>query len=233
MSVTLDELTVKPPVFETSYRLVPSRFPPVTIFDDLVDPKEIDILYEIESLTNDRLDLEQLGEMSLIAPKDRLVGPGTTPVMAAFAHPSADGSRFSDGSFGVYYCANGVDTAIKEAAHHRARFLRQSQEPACRIEMRCYVGKIQANLHDGVGHSLDEHILAPDSYVYSQPLGKALREAGSFGLTYPSVRDRSGLCAALFRPPAIHAVRQSTHYQFIFDGQRISDVVQLREHQRL
>ncbi len=229
----VDELVVRKSAFLEAYRLVPSRFPPVTIFDELVAPEEIDVLQALESRTNDRLDLDQLGEAGLIAPEDRVVGPGTTPVMAAFAHPNRSGSRFTDGRFGVYYCAARVDTAIKEVAFHRARFLRESREPACQIEMRCYVGRIRKHLHDGIGHGLDDKILDPDSYHHSQPLGAALRDAGAYGLTYPSVRDPDGMCAALFRPPAIPVVQQTTHYRFDFDGQRITDVVELGAHTSL
>ena len=40
---------------QTHYRIIPSTYPPINFFEDLVDPAEMEILWEIESLTNERL----------------------------------------------------------------------------------------------------------------------------------------------------------------------------------
>ena len=42
-------------VWRPSQRLVPSRFPPVSLFDRVADPKDLEALYALESLTNDRI----------------------------------------------------------------------------------------------------------------------------------------------------------------------------------
>lgn len=223
------ELPVHPPAFPRGFRIVPSRFPPVGVFDELVDPEEVDALYEIETLTNDRLS-EDLGLIHLVAPEDRLAGPGATPIMAAFTHPNPGGSRFSDGSFGVYYCGDSEEVAIRESVHHRERFLRLTGESPCRIEMRLYTGEIQRDLHDGLEGRLPDDVLNPEDYTVSQQWGAELREIGSYGLMYPSVRHPGGLCAALFRPPAISPVRQARHYEYRFDGAHITDVVVLGAH---
>lgn len=219
-------LPVGSPAFGRGYRIVPSRFPPTGVFDELVDPDELDLLHEIEARTNDRL-ADELGQIHLVAPDDRLVGPGTTPIMAAFTHPSPAGSRFSDGSYGVFYCADGEDVAIRETAYHRERFLRFTDEPPCRIEMRLYTGRLQRDLHDGLDDRLPAAVLDPADYTTSQQWGRKLREANAFGLTYPSVRYPGGRCAALLRPPAIAPLRQDRHYLYRFDGERITDVVTL------
>ena len=43
--------------------------------------------------------------------------------MAAFTHLNPDGSRFSDGRYGVFYAARSLDTAVAETMHHRANFM--------------------------------------------------------------------------------------------------------------
>ncbi|MGN8160378.1 RES family NAD+ phosphorylase [Salinisphaera sp. SWV1] len=223
------ELSCSVHPFDRVHRIVPSRFPPVGIFDRLGDPDDLQALFELEGQTNDRLD-DGLGDIGLVAAGDRLVGPGTTPIMAAFTHPALSESRFTDGTYGIYYCADTSDAAIRESAHHRARFLRMTQEPQCRLEMRLYVGMLQTALHDGLDGALPASVLDPDSYEISQAWGRALRDDGAYGLTYPSVRYAGGRCAALFRPPAIGPVTQSAHYQFVFDGEDISQVVQLGDY---
>lgn len=218
-------LPVRPAPFVTVHRLVASRFPPVGLFDRVADRAEFELLAELESRTNDRL--HQPPRADQIAEEDWRFGPGWTPVMAAFCHPNPDGSRFSDGRFGVYYAAAEVDTAISETIHHRERFLRATNEPPCFIDMRCYLGELQTPLHDGLGPGLPAEVLDPDDYRAGQALAQQLRAASSWGLSYASVRHPGGRCVALFRPPAISPVRQAEHYRYQYDGQQVVSVLRM------
>lgn len=220
------------PPFQQAYRIIPTRYPPVGLFDDLVAKDDLAVLYEIEGRTNDRLRRE-LGELDLVDPDDWLVGAGSTPIMAAFTHPSPSGSRFSDGGFGVYYCADAPAVAIRETAHHRAIFLRQTGEGQTMFDMRQYVGTLAKPLYDGRGGRLPQGALDPDSYSVGQGVGRALRDQRAWGLVYPSVREPGGLCAALFRPPAITDVVQSVSYRYVFDGDTITEVYPVGEPIRL
>ena len=38
------------------WRIIPSRFPPIDWFERVADPADLEAIYELESLTNDRLD---------------------------------------------------------------------------------------------------------------------------------------------------------------------------------
>src|SRR5690606_23640458 len=178
-----------------SYRIVSSRFPPVGLFDRIASAEDLDAVFEIESLTNPRLR-EEWGELSLVPPARRISGPGTTPVMAAFTHANPDGSRFSDGTYGVYYAARERVTAIAETIHHRQRFLRATDEPATVLQMRCYLADLTGRLHDIRGGWPELH--DPDSYAASQAAARELRRAGSDGMVYDSVRRRGGQCVAAF-----------------------------------
>ena len=48
-----------------AWRLVPSRFPPQGVFDRIADPADLEALFAIEALTNDRLR-EELGQLALV-----------------------------------------------------------------------------------------------------------------------------------------------------------------------
>mgnify|MGYP003694332483 CR=1 FL=1 len=85
-----------------SYRLIPSRYPTVGLYDAIADAADLEAVFAIEALANPRLR-DELGELQLVPPDERVSGPGATPVMAAFTHLNPEGSRFSDGSYGVYY----------------------------------------------------------------------------------------------------------------------------------
>ena len=201
-------------VWRPSHRLVPSRFPPVGLFDRVADAKDLEAVFALEAMTNDRLR-EEAGDLSLVPAKDHVAGPGTTPIMAAFTHLNPEGSRFSDGSYGVYYCARMLETALAEVRYHQERFLRRTNEGPLRLELRLYSSNLDAKLTD-VRKFPEFHI--PDNYGPGQRLGRGWRAAGKDGVLYRSVRHEGGLCAAVFRPPVLGACKQSSHYAFHFDG---------------
>lgn len=203
-----------------AHRLIPTRFPPVGLFDRVADPKDLDAVYAIEALTNDRLRNE-VGELALVAPADRVSGPGTTPIMAAFTHCNPEGSRFSDGTYGVYYAANRLETAVREVAHHRARFLARTREPPDEFDFRCYIARIRGTMHDLRGRTDLPELYDPDSYSRSMVFGRAVRALGSPGIVYDSVRDRGGQCVGVFKPRVITDCVQAEHVTLIWDGQAI------------
>lgn len=215
-----------------SARIVPSRYPPVGLFDRVADAADLEAVFAVEALTNDRLR-DEAGEITLVPAEDRIRGAGTTPIMAAFTHPNREGSRFSDGSYGVYYAGESLATAIAESRFHRARFLAWSAEPPMRVGMRAYYARIRAELHDLRGwREAKPDLFDPDPERYGpgQVLGRELRARGSGGVVYPSVRRQGGECAGVFRPRLIAPVTQGPHFEFIWDGQSIIDVLQVRRY---
>jgi hypothetical protein len=212
-----------------AYRIVPSRFPPVGVFDRIAAPGDLEALYAIEAMTNPRLR-DELGQLQLV-PKDRRIsGPGSTPVMAAFTHLNPEGSRFSDGSWGVFYAGHSIATAVEETVYHRERFLAATAEPPCDIEMRCYRTSIQARLHDLRGGWAAEH--DPEQYAAGVALARRLRSEGSDGLVYDSVRHRGGECVAVFYPDRVAPCVQAQHLMYRWDGKRIAQVLTVDEWKR-
>jgi hypothetical protein len=216
------DIPVRAVHWKPCYRLIPSRYPTVGLYDAIADPADLDVVFAIESLTNPRLR-DEAGELRLVPPEERVAGPGATLVMAAFTHLNPDGSRFSDGSHGVYYAAQSLETAIAEVSHHRAVFLARTAEPAIDIDLRLITATLQTRLHDlrRLGDA-GAALLDPDSYAAPQALARTLRAAGSFGVQYPSVRHAGGLCVGVFRPRALRHARAGTHIALHWDGARIT-----------
>jgi hypothetical protein len=211
-----------------SYRLIPSRYPTVGLYDAIADPADLDVVFAIEALANPRLR-DELGEIALVPKEERLTGPGATPVMAAFTHLNPEGSRFSDGGYGVYYAAHSLDTAIAEVGHHRAVFLRRTEEPAIDLDLRLVTASVEADLHDLLepdaaanAESRFAAVLDPDDYAASQSLGRRLRAAGSWGLRWPSVRHAGGECVGIFRPRALRHAKAAAHLALHWDGSRVT-----------
>jgi hypothetical protein len=206
--------------WQPGWRIVPTRYPTVYLFDRVADPDEFEALYALEALTNDRIR-DELGEIALVPPQERLYGPGSGPIMAAFTHLNPAGSRFSDGSYGVFYAARERDTAIAETRFHHGLFLAATREPAMHLPMRLYRVDVEASLHDLRALAT---VHAPDSYAASQALGRELRRAGSAGVLYRSVRQPGGQCAGLFKPGAARQCVHAAYLLYAWDGARIADV---------
>lgn len=208
--------------WEPSYRLVPSRFPPIPLFDRVADPSDLEAVIAIEDLTNNRRR-DEIGEIRLVAPEDRISGPGTSPIMAAFTHVNPEGGRFTDGTYGAYYAARDLATAVRESAHHRAIFLARTNEAPGEIDMRCYLAILDADLVDIRGlRKKRPGLYDPASYARSQPFARALRARGATGIVWDSVRRPGGECAAAFKPRALQPATQGPHLSFVWDGERIA-----------
>lgn len=175
-----------------------------------------------EMLVNPRIR-DEVGEVHLVPPGERVSGPGATYVMAAFTHLNPKGSRFSDGTYGVYHAGRELATALRETAYHFGRIAADSRDGPRHEDMRVLVSKVDARFHDleTLPRAMQKHLLDPDSYALSQPFGARLREAGSNGMVYPSVRHRDGRCLAAFRPKAVGLPTQTKHLQYHYDGQRV------------
>ena len=210
------------PEWEHQYRIVASEYPPINFFEALVDPDLMDELFFVEGLTNDRLR-DDVGDIALVAPEDRVSGPGSSPVMAAFTHIGTE-SRFSDGSFGIYYAGESLITAIEETKFHRERFLGYTTEAPGEIDMRAYIGEIAKPLHDiRIGHD-DLHDPDTGTWPLPQAFGQKMRKNNSCGIAYRSVRNPGGECIAALRPPAVTIPRQGPHLSYVWDGSRITRV---------
>lgn len=223
------EIPISPIDWHPAYRIIPSRFPPIDLFEEVADPGDLDAIYEIEAMTNDRLR-DEVGDLKLVPDEDRISGPGASPIMAAFTHLNPSGDRFTDGSFGVFYASLSMETAIAETKYHRAQFMEATAEPAQELDMRVYAVDLDASLHD-IRNMQESHpaYYHPTSYAVSQKLAYELRESGSDGIVYNSVRHNVGECAAIFRPRLLSNCRQERHLCYVWDGQAIGIVYEKRD----
>ena len=202
-------------------RIIRSAFPPIDLFEDIADPADWPLLISAEQKTNPRI-MASIGNLDLVPVERRVGGPGASWLMAPFTHISPDRpSRFTDGSFGVFYVGKVFETALFETIHHHARFMaRTAESPGWTSQFREIVLSVSADLHDlrgAAGHPA----LAGDSYAASQALAKTLQSAGSDGVVYPSIRHGGGACAGLFYPDCASDPVQGRHLDYHWDGVRV------------
>jgi hypothetical protein len=214
-------------VWQPSYRILPSRFPPISVYERVADPADLEAVFAVENLTNPRLR-QEAGDISIVPPADRVSGRGSTPIMAAFTHLNPEGSRFGDGTYGVYYAARTLDTAIVESSYQRARFLARTREATIEIDMRTYLADVAGELHDIRGRTGLIDVYDRESYAAGQALGRELKSINSWGIVYDSVRDPGGECVGAFRPPILSNCIQGPHFCYVWNGERITTVYEKR-----
>lgn len=222
-------LPVTPVHWAPCRRIIPSRFPPIQLFERVADPADLDGVFEVEAMTNPRLR-EEVGDLRLVPPEDRISGPGASIIMAAFTHLNPHGSRFADSTYGVFYAALDLDTAIAETTYHRACFMRATQQPRMELDMRVYLVDLHADMHDLRRRQSDYPLVYhPDDYAAGQQLARVLRTEGSDGIVYDSVRRTGGECTAVFRPRLLSSGRQERHLCYVWNGTEIERVYEKRE----
>jgi hypothetical protein len=215
--------------WQPCFRVIPSRYPTIHLFERVADPADWEALYWIESLTNPRLR-DEVGDIELVPREERTFGPGGSVIMAPFTHLDPAGSRFADGTFGAFYAAAHLATSIAETCYHRELFLRATRQGPLELDMRSYLADVVARFHDIRGkRTRMSDIYDPDSYISSQVLGRQLKLNDSNGIVYDSVRHPGGECLAIYRPRLIQNLRQGVHLRYAWDGGRISRVYELRQ----
>ncbi|MBA4176431.1 MAG: hypothetical protein C0505_07710 [Leptothrix sp. (in: Bacteria)] len=203
---------------------MPTRHPAITLFDRVAAADDFDALYALEALTNERAR-DELGQVERVPREQRVYGPGSGPVMAAFTHVNTLGSRFSAGEWGVFYAAQDRATAVAETRHHHGLFMAATRQRPMHLPMRLYHVAIDARLHDlRPAGAVPAAVYDPDSYAAAQALGARLRAGGSAGVVYRSVRQPGGQCAGLFSPRGAGPCLHAAYLLYAWDGERFTDV---------
>ena len=214
----------------TGYRLVNSKFPPIDLFDDVASADEFLALHALQALTNPRLQNE-VGNLALLPPEQIPFGiRGCSYAVAPFTHVNPQGSRFSDGSFGVLYFADRVETAIAEVTFHQQLYWEKVPELHYeRFVFRGLKGIFnEEDLTDAEGLPIKHAVYSPEDYSVSQPFGASIRKQGG-GLRYHSVRYPGARCWALMTPHNVTDIIQTSHLEMIWNG-TITQVNHLRSY---
>ncbi|WP_246837776.1 RES family NAD+ phosphorylase [Salinicola sp. MH3R3-1] len=185
----------------------------------MADEKEFDALHQLQALTNPRLQAET-GDLGLIDREDIPFGiAGCSYAVAPFTHLNTSGSRFSDGSFGVLYLADCLDTAIAEVRHHQQVYWHNVPDlDFDRFVFRELVCEFsEAELLDLCQLPLVDPIFAPNDYTASRALGAAASAQKIPGIRYPSVRQEDTRCWGLMTPRYVRSIVQSSHLEMIWN----------------
>jgi hypothetical protein len=124
--------------------------------------------------------------------------------------PNPKGSRFSDGSFGVYYVASELETAIAETIFHFEEFARDSRDPMQMEDIRVLVGGVAAEFAGvaALAEPRRSQILDPSSYAISRAYARDLREAARTASSFVAVRANASV--RLDHAPSVCQTKRDT-----------------------
>ena len=134
-------------------------------------------------------------------------------------------SRFSDGSFGVWYGSESVETTVYESAYHWYRGLLSDagfEQMAVIAERKVYWVACNAALLDfrQVSDAQPE-LLHPSDYTFCQAVGARIHREGHPGLLTQSVRRPAGENLAIFNPAVLSNPRHNCQLTYRLESGQI------------
>lgn len=197
------------PAPQPSHRLIPSRFPPIGLFDTVSTAADLEAVMELAGWTNDRLVRERVARLPQA--EWAFGRSNSSIVMAAFLHAAPGGGRFNGPDLGAWYASTAIPTAIAEVGHHLRREALARGVDGMKRTYRSYSARLDGSFVDI--RDSEPLLHAPDDYAPGQAYGEKLRADGEDGLLYSSVRHRGGHNACAFRPSKVLDVVQADHFE--------------------
>ena len=134
-------------------------------------------------------------------------------------------SRFSDGSFGVWYGSESVETTVYESAYHWFRGLLSDsgfEHMAVIAERKVYWVACQAALLDFREVTEDQpDLLHSSDYTFCRSIGARIHREGHPGLLTKSVRRPAGENIAVFNPLVLSNPRHNCQLTYRLEGEQI------------
>ena len=195
------------------YNLIPSRFPPIPVFERINPDRQTEIA-ELESLTNPRLKEKQI-LLSGAAVVDTDIPAVQNWNHAPFAYRNPEGSRFFGPDNPALELAADKQTALLMAVAGRERFLSRTSEAPIDLEMRELCRAVKGKFADlrcfGLISDRDRRI----------ELGLKVIEAKMDGLLFHPLERPSATCVSVLTNQAFDRANQGRHFKFLWNGDQI------------
>lgn len=201
------------------YRLIPSRFPSVEVYQGLVANDHFQALYDLEAETNPRLKS-----------KDRALAAyareGSARLQnwnhAPFRYANPEGTRFFPSTRPALEMAGDPQTALARAILRREVFLERTREASMGIDMRMLKTPVNGRFADLTQIPLELDEVARRAATADIPDSCA-------GVAFLPPERPHALCLAVLDPAVLGTSIQTVHYRFEWNGKRISKVYEFTE----
>lgn len=196
---------------QPAFRLIPSRFPPIGLFDTVATAADLLAAMELAGWTNDRLVSERLKRL----PQSQWVygGANSSVIMASFLHASP--TRFNGADLGAWCAGDDIRTSVAEVAHHLRRETVARSVPAMKRTYRTYVANLLGDDYRDIrGDQVNlGNVYKSDSYADSQVFGAIVRQARKSGILFDSLRWAGGSNIVSYHPSNVTNVLQGDYYE--------------------
>lgn len=201
---------------QTFYQLIPSRFPPVEVYERLGDLDVQNAAKVLENRTNPRL-IEQA----------RLAASGMSSLgetglqnwnHAPFAYKDPRGTFFLGPAFGCLELATTENLALAYSLIRREAFLANTNEAAIGLDMRVLSRKIDGTFDDLTNFNLDF------PQADRRKIGNALLAEDSKGVIFCRPGFGTEEFIAVFDQAILSKGLQGAHYRFTWDGEQIKSI---------
>lgn len=195
-----------------AYRLIPSRFPPVNVYQGLIANDRLEEVFAAENLTNPRIrSKERMASTAKDNP--RLQNWNLAP----FAYGNPDGTLFFKEDGPCLELSTERQTALAVSVEKRETFLESTQEAPIGLDMRMLCHPIKGRFWDLRG-------LSPPAAGLDE---KARREIGAMipaeaqGILFRPLERPAGTCIAILTGEVLERSTQTIHFRYMWDGKRI------------
>lgn len=198
--------------------LIPSRFPPIALFERIADEAEAAVVAEIEGLTNPRLRERQ---------RAAGVGAGdvTSPMFqnwnhAPFAYRNPLGSRHFGPEVSVLEMAEDLETALAVSVRRREAFLGSTGEARTDLDMRVLTRRVTGGFGDFRAFPAD----ADRDALLSAGRSVLAADPPLDGMLYRPPERSQSTCVAVLERSVLGRAVQGEHFRFVWDGRRIRSI---------
>lgn len=200
-----------------AFRLIPSRFPPVNVYEGLIANDRQEELVAAENLTNPRL--RSLDRFAAAARADGGADPRLQNWnLAPFAYGNPDGSLFFGEDRPCLELALERQTALAVSVARRQSFMEATSEEPIGLDMRMLLTPV-----DGVFWDLRGVAIPPAGLQMKErrKLG-ARMPVEAQGILYRTPERPAGTGLAILTGHVLQRSQQTVHFRYMWDGRRIA-----------
>lgn len=200
----------------TWHRLIPSRFPPIRVYERIAANDSHNAITSLEVLTSPR-----------VRARERLIGIGAvdeaSPQLqnwnhAPFTYHNPEGSTLFRPTIGVLELFDTLQTALAVSVQRREKFLKSTAMPKMGLDMRVLKTRVAGKFVDLRGTTL------PEEKQVRWMMGDKFYEDQIDGVLFDCPARNGSTCLSLINGSLLNRSIQADHFRFVWNGEIISSL---------
>ena len=199
------------------FQLIPSRFPPIDVYERLGKPELRTAAQELEQQTNPRLiELQHIEKPPDLGQKGAHQYQNWNH--APFVYKNPEGSEFLGPAYGVAEISTDLNAALLLALIRREEFFSRTNEDAMGQDMRVLRRRVTGTLIDL--SAVDPGLEKGERWK----IGREIYENGAAGIIYRRSSFGEHRFVSVFDGAILGRALQDAHYRFEWDGNSIRNI---------